>query len=135
MRKLKLQSQITVDGFVGGPQGQLDWMTFDMDASVFAFFAMVCLLTGIIFGLAPALHISKTNVNEVLKEGARGSAGGARARIRSALVIAEVALSLLLLVGAGLMVRTFLNLQRIDVGFRPERAMTLRLSLPEKYKP
>jgi putative ABC transport system permease protein len=90
---------------------------------------------GLLLGVLPAMQGSRTDLNEVLKEGARGSSGGAvRARIRSALVIAEVALSLLLLVGAGLMVRTFVNLQKIDVGFRADRVLTLRLSLPQKYK-
>src|SRR6202521_1242845 len=84
--------------------GKPYWMTFDMDASVFAFFAVVCLLTGIVFGLAPALHISKTNVNEVLKEGGRSGSGGLRARRwTAALIVAELTLTLVLLAGGGFM--------------------------------
>ena len=69
-----------------------------MDARVFAFLAAVCLLTGIVFGLAPALHMSKTNVNEVLKEGGRSGSGGVRARRwTAALIVTELALTLVLL--------------------------------------
>ncbi|HTI39868.1 MAG TPA: ABC transporter permease [Vicinamibacterales bacterium] len=105
-----------------------------VDWRVLLFVGALAVGCGALLGLLPAVHGSRTDLNEALKEGSRGSAGGpARARLRAALVIAEVALSLLLLVGAGLMVRSFVNLQRIDVGFVPDRAATLRIALPRKY--
>ena len=88
-----------------------------MDYTVFAFLAAICVVTGILFGLAPALQVSKTNVNEVLKEGGRGNAGGRRARwLTGTMVVVELALTLVLLVGAGLMVRSFLKLYAMDIG-------------------
>ncbi len=87
----------------------------------------VACLTGIVFGLAPALQTAKMNLHEGLKEGGRGSGGtGRRARLRSALVIAEVALSLVLLVGASLFVRSFRNMQYANVGFDTAPLMTMR---------
>ncbi len=87
-----------------------------MDGSVLSFFALICLGTGIIFGLAPALHVSKTDVNEVLKEGGRTGSAGVRARRwTGALMVAELALTVVLLAGAGFMIRNFLN----DVQPRP----------------
>ena len=71
------------------------------------FLAAVCVLTGIVFGFAPALHVSRTNVHGVLKEGGRGNTGGGRVRwLTGTMVVVEVALTLVLLVGAGLMVRS-----------------------------
>jgi len=87
-------------------------------------------LTGVVFGLAPALQAAKANVHDALKDGGRGSAGGARSRLRSALVVSEIALSLVLLVGASLFVRSFLNLQETRVGFGIEQLMTLRFYMP-----
>jgi putative ABC transport system permease protein len=109
------------------------WMTFDMDASVIAFLVVVCLLTGIIFGLAPALHISRTNVNEVLKEGGRSGSGGLRARRWSAaLIVVQLALTLVLLAGAGFMMRSFLNMYRMDVGIESSRLLTMNFILPAR---
>ena len=86
-----------------------------MDATVFAYLAAVCLATGVLFGLAPALQVSKTNLNEILKEGGRGNAGGRRARwLTSSMVVAELALTIVLLAGAGLMIRSFLKLYSLD---------------------
>jgi putative ABC transport system permease protein len=108
---------------------RLDWrvLVFTLGAAV---------VTGLLFGLAPAIQISKSNLNESLKEGGRGgSEGGARQRIRSFLVVAEVAISLLLLVGAGLLVKSFMNLRQADLGFDPSRVLTMRIALPEaRYK-
>ena len=100
--------------------------------SVFAFFAAVCLGTGIIFGLAPALHVSKTDLNEVLKEGGRSGSSGVRARRwTSVLIVAELALTLVLLAGAGFMMRSFLTLYRLDVGVDTAQLLTMRLALPD----
>jgi putative ABC transport system permease protein len=107
-----------------------------LDSRVLVFTLVASVVTGLLFGLAPAIQISKTNLNESLKEGGRsGSEGGARHRIRSFLVVAEIALSLLLLVGAGLLVKSFLNLRQADIGFNPDNVLTMRLALPEaRYK-
>ncbi|HXI89280.1 MAG TPA: ABC transporter permease [Blastocatellia bacterium] len=102
----------------------LDWRTF-------AFALTASLLTGALFGLAPALQISSVNLNESLKEGGRGSSGGSRHnRLRGLLVIAEVSLAFVLLIGAGLLMRTFFYLQNVDPGFNPERVLTATLDLP-----
>jgi predicted permease len=116
--------------------GKPYWIQFTMDYTVFAFLAAICILTGVLFGLAPALQVSRTNVNEVLKEGGRGNAGGRRARWMSGtMVVVELALTLVLLVGAGLMVRSFLKMYSLDIGIRTDHLMALRMRLPEvKYK-
>jgi predicted permease len=117
--------------------GKPYWITFSMDMTVFGYMAAICLATGIVFGLAPALQVSKTNVNEILKEGGRGSYGGRRARwMRSSLVVVELALTVVLLVGAGLMVRSFLKLYHFDMGaVDADRLLTLRVDVPAaRYK-
>jgi putative ABC transport system permease protein len=116
--------------------GKPYWITFTFEPIVFAFLAAVCVLTGILFGLAPALQVTKTNVNEVLKEGGRGNAGGMRARwLTGTMVVLELALTLVLLVGAGLMVRSFLKLYTLDLGIRTENLMTMRMQLPDNKYP
>lgn len=116
--------------------GKPYWIVFSMDYTVFGFFAAICVLTGILFGLAPALQVSRTNVNDVLKEGGRGNAGGTRARwLSSTMVVAELALTLVLLVGAGLMVRSFLKLYTLDLGIRTDHLMTMRMQLPSTKYP
>src|SRR5580765_3822760 len=116
--------------------GRPYWIQFTMDGQVFAFFAAVCLGTGIVFGLAPALHVSKTDLNEVLKEGGRSGSSGMRARRwTSVLIVAELALTLVLLAGAGLMMRSFLNLYRLDVGVETSHLLTMRLNLPNQKYP
>jgi predicted permease len=118
---------VSAAGFPSFVHPHLDWR-------VLAFVAAAACGTGLLLGVLPAIQGARANLNDVLKEGARGSSGGRlRNRLRSALVVAEVALSLLLLVGAGLMVRSFVNIQSLDVGFRPERAFTMQLALPQKY--
>jgi putative ABC transport system permease protein len=100
-----------------------------LDRNVLFFTFGVSLLTGILFGLAPALQASKPDLSESLKEGGRsGADGAARNRVRSLLVVAEVALSLVLLVGSGLLVRSFLLLRETDTGFDEENLLTLQLS-------
>src|SRR5262245_23272163 len=111
--------------------GRPYWIKFTMDGSVLAFFMLVSLGTGIVFGLAPALHVSKTNVSEVLKEGGRSGAAGIRARRWThALIIAELALTLVLLAGAGYMMRSFFTLYRMDLGVETSQLLTMRLYLP-----
>jgi putative ABC transport system permease protein len=110
--------------------GKPYWVIFTMDYTVFGFLAAICVLTGIIFGLAPALQVTKTNVNEVLKEGGRGNAGGVRARwLTGTMVVLELALTLVLLVGAGLMIRSFLKLYTLDVGIKTDNLLSIGLSL------
>jgi putative ABC transport system permease protein len=106
------------------------WMEFNIDPTVLAFTMAVALGTGIIFGLAPALQASNPNLNETLRESGRGtSAGRRRQRTRSALVVTEVALSMVLLVGATLMIRSFLGLQQVDPGFDRRGVLALRMFL------
>jgi len=98
----------------------------------FLYAVVVAGLTGIAFGLAPAIQASKADLQEGLKEGGRGMAGGTRSWIRGTLVVGEVALSLLLLIGASLFVRSFLNLQQASGGFDPAPLMTMRFFLPNE---
>jgi putative ABC transport system permease protein len=105
----------------------VDW---SMNPRVIIYTVGVSVLTGIVFGLAPALQAAKTNLQDSLKDGGRGSAGGARSRLRSTLVIAEIALSLVLLVGASLFIRSFLNLQQARAGIDTAPLMTLRFYMP-----
>ena len=116
--------------------GKPYWIQFTVDWVVLGFLAGICVLTGIIFGLAPALQVSRTSVNEVLKEGGRGTSGSRRAQwISSVMVVLEIALTIILLVGAGLMARSFLSLYSQDIGIRTDYLMTMRLGLPStKYK-
>jgi putative ABC transport system permease protein len=111
------------------------WDHFSVNRTVLLFTLMISMLTGVLFGLMPAWQASKPNLNESLKEGTKGaSSAGSRQRFRGALVVAEVALSLVLLVGAGLMIRSFVAMLRDDVGFNPQSVLSFQLSLSgEKY--
>jgi putative ABC transport system permease protein len=110
--------------------GKPYYMDFRMDAAVFAFFTIVCLATGIIFGLAPALHVSRTNVNDVLKDGGRtGTEGGHARRWSGTLVVVNLALTLVLLAGAGFMMRSFMAMYRMDVGVDTSRLLTMQMAL------
>jgi putative ABC transport system permease protein len=103
----------------------------NIDSRVLLFTLFVSLLTGLIFGLAPATQASSLNLNETLKEGGRDSAAGSRGnRIRSLLVIVEVAVSLILLIGAGLLINSFLRLRDVDPGFRADNLLTMQVVLP-----
>ncbi|MFY9609352.1 MAG: ABC transporter permease [Blastocatellia bacterium] len=106
----------------------------NLDFRVLAFTIGVSLLTGIIFGLVPALQSSKPDLNETLKDAGRGSTGG-RHLFRSGLVVSEVALTLVLLISAGLMIVSFYRLQQVDPGFNHERLLTFSVSLPSKKYP
>jgi predicted permease len=111
--------------------GKPAWMVFSMDGIVFGFMAAVCLATGVLFGLAPALHVSRTDVNEVLKEGTRGGSGGLRTRRwAGALIIGETALTLVLLSGAAFMMQSFLALYRLDVGVEADGLVAMQVYLP-----
>ncbi len=110
--------------------GRPFFIQFSMDGYVVAIFAAVCLASGILFGLAPALHVSKTDIHEVLKGGER-SGGGMRARRwTSMLVVGELVLTLSLLAGAGFMMRSFLALYRLDIGVETAHLLTMNLTLP-----
>jgi len=107
------------------------WMRFTIDGQVLLFTAAVAVVTGLLFGIVPALQSSNPNLNETLRDsGARGaSAGRSRQRFRSSLVVGEVALSLVLLVGAALLIRSFLGLQNIKPGFDADGLLTMRVNL------
>lgn len=110
------------------------WDRLGVNLPVLGFNMGLSLFSGLLFGLAPAWQISKTDLNETLKEGGRQSSSGSH-RLRGLLVISEVALSLMLLVSAGLLMRTFLALLKTHPGFNPDHVMTMRLTLPvAKYK-
>jgi predicted permease len=106
-----------------------------IDLKVLGFTFVVAMITGLIFGLAPALQAARFNQTETLKEGGRDSATGIGGkRIRSLLVMAEVAVSLVLLIGAGLLINSFLRLRNVDPGFRADNLLTMKFVLPEpKY--
>ena len=101
-----------------------------VDWRIVLFATGTSLLTGVMFGLAPALQAARPDLNEVLKDGNKGSAGLGRGRMRDSLLVAEVALSLLLLVGAGLLVRSFIRLQDTHPGFHAANVLTARVQLP-----
>jgi predicted permease len=123
------------DAAVAGT-GKPYWIQFTVDYTVLGFLGGICVLTGVLFGLAPALQVTRTNVNEVLKEGGRGNAGSVRTRwMTSTMVVLELGLTLVLLVGAGLMVRSFLNIYRLDIGMDTSHLVTMRIQLSNtKYK-
>ncbi len=107
------------------------YIQWKIDGRALVYAIVVAVFTGLLFGLAPALQTTGTNLQESLKEGARGATGsGRRSRLRNGLVVAEVALSLVLLVTAALFVRSFMALQYVDPGFDVKRLMTMRLYLP-----
>jgi len=107
-----------------------------LDATVFAFALGVTALTGVLFGMIPALRFSSPNVVEAMKEGGRsGSAGGTRTRLRAALLVTQMALTLVLLAGSGLMLRSFQRLASVDVGFQAENLLTMEYRLPANKYP
>jgi predicted permease len=147
VRQLLVESVVL--GFIGGALGMLlalggvkafdaavsdvgkpYWIQFTVDWTVIGFLGGVCVLTGVLFGFAPALQVSRTNVNEVLKEGGRGTAGGRRAQwLTGTMVVVEIALTIVLLAGAGVMTRSFLTLYSLDLGIKTDYLMAMRLGL------
>jgi putative ABC transport system permease protein len=115
------------------PEGLPRLQEIAVDRRVLAFTAALALLTAVVFGLAPALAATRPDLHATLKEGGRG-VGPGRHRLRGALVVAEVAIAVVLLAGAGLLVRSFDRLRHVDRGFQPDGALAVSLSLPqEKY--
>ncbi|HEV7551091.1 MAG TPA: ABC transporter permease [Candidatus Angelobacter sp.] len=109
------------------PQG----LPIDMDARVLLFMLAISVLTGMLFGIFPALQLSRTNVNQTLRDEGRGSTGGhRRVQLRGLLVVGQVALSLMLLIGAGLLVRSFSRLLKVEPGFDAQNVLTMNVSLP-----
>src|SRR4029079_16278170 len=120
------------------PQNQLNALPFlktlKIDLNILGFSFGLSLLTGLIFGLAPALQSSRLDLNEVLKEGGRQTSAGAGHRLRSAMVVGEIALAVVLLVGAGLMMKSMLRLLQTNIGFNTENLLTMTVVLPpSKY--
>jgi putative ABC transport system permease protein len=120
------------------PQNQLNALPFlkslHINLAILGFSFGLSFLTGIIFGLVPALQSSRLDLNEVLKEGGRQSSAGAGQRLRSALVVGEIAMAVVLLVGAGLMLKSLLRLLQTNVGFNTENLLTMGIVLsPTKY--
>jgi putative ABC transport system permease protein len=149
----QLLTETTVIGLLGGaggllvaywglygllklPQGFVNTNSATLDGRVLFFALSVSVITGWLFGLIPALQLARPDLQTFLKEGARGSGEGSRwNRVRGGFVVAQVALSLVMLVSAGLLLRSFDKLLKVNVGFRPEQLLTLEYRLPRtKYK-
>jgi len=126
-----------VDALIAlGPEKLPRLQAVHMDARVLGFAALITLLTSVIFGLAPALATLRTDVDQTLKDGARGTTPtSGRGGLRNVLVIVETCLALVLLAGAGLLMRTFINLQHVNAGFQPEHVLTFRMDLSNKRYP
>ena len=117
-----------------GPDNIPRLSEINIDLRVLGFTFAISLVTGVLFGLIPALQASRPDLNDTLKEGARGSTGHSR-MFRNLLVVAEVSLALVLLISAGLMIRSFLWLQSVETGFNARNVLTIRVQLPGKKYP
>ncbi len=104
-----------------------------IDGAVLAFSLILCVLTGIVFGLMPALQAARGELHEMLKEGTRGSTEGGRGKFRSALIVAEMAIALVLMTGAGLLIESFAHLMRVNPGFAAQNLMTFQFNLPPDH--
>jgi putative ABC transport system permease protein len=112
------------------------WIDFSMDYGGFAYLAAISIGTGVLFGLAPALRLSRLDINSSLKNGSRGATGGGRGKhLSGILVIAEMALAVVLLAGAGLMIRSFLNVYMTKTGVNEKNVLVMRLLLPPPKYP
>ena len=112
------------------------WLRFTIDYRVLLYVAGICVATGVIFGLAPALQVSRDNAHDTLKEGARGTAGNRRAgRLGGVMVVAELALTIVLLGGAGLMLRSFMALYAVPAGFAINGLSRMQMQLPPSNYP
>jgi putative ABC transport system permease protein len=119
------------------PKDLVNFQSVSMNMTVLLWTLGVSILTGIIFGLAPAVHISRLNLNDSLKDGGKsesGQASGSR-RLRSALVVSEIALAVVLLASAGLLIRSFIRLQQVDRGFNTDNILTMVIRLPDAKYP
>ena len=122
-----------VDSLVALAPGSLPRMDqVHLDGRVLVFTLLISLVTGILFGMAPALQLPRLSIHEVVKDGGRGSTGSRRRWLRQSLVVAEIAIALVLLIGAGLMINSFWRLQRTDRGFDERNVLTVNLTL-SKY--
>ena len=124
-----------IDALLGiSPRDLLSLTSVSIDKRVLGFALVLSVVTSLIFGLLPALESSRPKTNEALKEGGRGTTGGRSQRALNWFVVAQVALSLMLLVGSGLMIRSLMRLQSVDPGFDPNNVLTVSISLPRaKY--
>jgi putative ABC transport system permease protein len=118
------------------PRDVLDLGGVSLNVPVLVFTLGVSLLTGVVFGVVPAFEASRVSTSESLKDGAKGTTVGSRSSLlRSLFVVVEIAMALVLLVGAGLMLKSFARLRSVDPGFEPDNLLTMRVSLPvRKYK-
>jgi putative ABC transport system permease protein len=118
------------------PIGIPYWVDWSMDATSFVYLLVICVMSGVLFGLAPALQISRTDVTGGLKETERQATGGSRTRLLThALVVAEISLTLVLMVGASLLVRSLFSLQTVDLGFRTANWLTMTVPLDDRKYP
>jgi len=117
------------------PPGVLPVPEVSIDSAVLLFALAVTLATGLLFGLAPAWHAAKADLNSVLKQGSRSSVGGQRLVVRNGLVAGELALATMLLIGAGLLMQSLARLQRVELGFRPDNLLTFQLAPPAAKYP
>jgi predicted permease len=106
-----------------------------IDSSALGFALLISLLTGVAFGLAPALHLARPNLSDALQQGSRTSQGRADSRLRGGLIVAEMALALMLLAGAGLLLNTLVRLQAVPAGFNPQGVLALDISLDDFRHP
>ena len=117
--------KLVPSGFVAGNAAHLD-------GTLLGFTLALSLLTGLLFSIVPAIQTSRTSLNDALRQGGRGGIGGPGTATRDALVVLEVAAALVLLVGAGLMLKTMARLRSIEIGFRSDHLLTMRTTLPRK---